>query len=521
MIFNSYLFLLVFLPVVLAGYYLLQRRFESRTPSYVWLIVASLVFYASLDPRYLVILVVSVGLNFLVVSRLARPSTEGPGRRRLFVLALLANLLFLGYFKYTGFVVDSINGLAGTNLTVFRPTYPTGMSFFTFIQIGCLVEAYAGQVERLSFLKYALFGSFFPYVTSGPIVRQAEIFRQMDLPAGEQTGRTPIAVGLTLFAMGLFKKVVLADNIAPFVTTLFGAAAAGTATNPTNAWIGVLAYTLELYFDFSGYSDMAIGLGCMFGIRLPLNFNSPLKATSMVDFWRRWHMTMVRFFTSHVYTPITVGLMRRSIRLGIPRPVRTLAALCIPVFITFVLVGLWHGATWGFVVSGAIHGGALATNLAWRELRARISLLPSLPSLLGWALTMLVVVVANVFLRADSVQSAFHVLGMMFGLASAAPATVAQFYGTASLLGSFTVVPAVIWLLVLAAIALLFPRNSQQILGRYPVALPSLASPDPDPGAEPRIDWRPSLRWATAMAALGGVALTSLGGQSPFLYYQF
>jgi len=519
MIFNSYLFLLAFLPVVLAGYYVLQRRFASRTPAFAWLIAASLVFYASLDPHYLVILVASVGLNFLAVSGLVRTSTEDPRRRHLFVLALLGNLLFLGYFKYTGFVVDSVNGLLGAHLDVFRPTYPTGMSFFTFIQIGCLLEAYAGQVERLSFLKYALLGSFFPYVTAGPIVRQSEIFRQMELPAGEQTGRVPITVGLTMFAMGLFKKAVLADNIAPFVAALFGAAAAGTATSPMNAWIGVLAYTLELYFDFSGYSDMAIGLGCMFGLRLPINFNSPLKATSMVDFWRRWHMTMVRFFTSHVYTPITVGLMRRSMGLGLPRPVRTVVVLCVPVFVTFVLVGLWHGATWGFVVSGAIHGAALAANLAWREVRARFAALPGLPAPLGWALTILVVVVANVFLRADSVHSAFRVLAMMVGLASAAPATAAQFYGSASLLGSFTVVPAVVWLLVLAAIALLFPRNSQQLLAGYPVALPSIASPDRE--ATPRFGWRPSLRWATAMATLGGLALTSLGGQSPFLYYQF
>jgi len=518
--FNSYAFLLAFLPIVLAGYYILQRSFASRTPAFLWLIAASLVFYASLDPRYLVILVVSVGLNFLAVAHLARTSMEDPGRRRVFVAAVVGNLLFLGYFKYTGLVVDSINGLAGTHLDVFRPTYPTGMSFFTFIQIGCLVEAYTGQVQGLSFVKYALFGSFFPYVTAGPIVRQSEIFRQMELPAGERTGRTPIAVGLTLFAMGLFKKVVLADNIAPYVTTLFGAVATGAATGPLNAWIGALSYTLELYFDFSGYSDMALGLGCMFGLRLPLNFNSPLKATSMIDFWRRWHMTMVRFFTSHVYTPITVSVMRRTTRLGLPRPVRMLIALTIPVFVTFVLVGLWHGATWGFVISGAIHGVALALNLSWRELRTRFAVLPSLPGPLGWALTMLVVVVANVFLRADTVQSAVRILGMMLGLTSAAPTTAAQFYGTATLLGTFTVVPAVVWLVLLATIAVLFPRNSQQILGSYPVALPSLASPV-EPERPPRIDWRPSLRWAATMAALGGVALTSLGGPSPFLYYQF
>lgn len=520
MTFNSYAFVLAFLPVVLAGYYILQGHFASRTPAFLWLIAASLVFYASLDPSYLVILVVSVGLNFLAVAYLTRTSMEDPRRRSVFVLAIVANLLFLGYFKYTGFVVDTVNGLARTHLDVFRPTYPTGMSFFTFIQIGCLVEANTGQIQGLSLLKYALFGTFFPYVTAGPIVRQAEIFRQMELPAGERTGRTPIAVGLTLFAMGLFKKVVLADNIAPYVTTLFGAVATGAATGPLNAWIGALAYTLELYFDFSGYSDMAIGLGCMFGLRLPINFNSPLKATSMIDFWRRWHMTMVRFFTSHVYTPITVGIMRRTTRLGLPRPLRMLIALTVPVFVTFVLVGLWHGATWGFVVSGAIHGTALAINLSWRELRARFSALPGLPGPLGWALTMLVVVLANVFLRADTVQSAVRIIGMMFGLTSAAPTTAAQFYGTAILLGSFTVVPAVIWLLLLAAIAVLFPRNSQQILANYPVALPSLASSE-EPERLPRIDWRPSLRWAAAMAAIGGVALTSLGGPSPFLYYQF
>ncbi len=518
MIFNSYGFLLLFLPVVLAGYYLLGRAFASRTPSFVWLVLSSLVFYGTLSPAYLAVLVASVGLNFLAVRQLVGLSPEDPRRRVVFLAALVGNLAFLAYFKYTGFVLENVNALLGTHLQVFQAAYPTGMSFYTFIQIGCLVETYTGQVEQLSFLRYAVFGTFFPYITAGPIVRQSEIFRQMELAHGEQTGRTPIAVGLTMFAMGLFKKAVLADNIGPFVATLFGAAAAGGATSPANAWIGALAYTLELYFDFSGYSDMAIGLGCMLGLRLPLNFNSPLKATSLVDFWRRWHMTMVRFFTSHVYTPMAVSLMRSSVRHRLPTPVRLLAVLCFPVFVTFVLVGLWHGATWGFVISGAIHGAGLAVNLTWRELRARLAL-PGVPSLLGWGMTMLLVVVANVFLRADSVQSALHVLQMMAGLLPAAQAAPGQFYGVATVLGTVTVVPAVLWLGALAGVALLFPRNTQQILDRYPVALPSIPSPEPEPSV--RISWRPSARWAVAIAALGGVGLASLGGQSPFLYYQF
>jgi alginate O-acetyltransferase complex protein AlgI len=256
----------------------------------------------------------------------------------------------------------------------------------------------------------------------------------------------------------------------------------------------------------------------MLGLRLPLNFNSPLKATSLVDFWRRWHMTMVRFFTSYVYTPMAAGLMRRSIRRRYPEPVRMLVVLCLPVFVTFVLVGLWHGAAWGFVVSGAVHGIGLSVNLVWRELRARFDL-PTVPGPVGWALMMLTVVGSLVFLRANSVSTAMTVIAAMAGAGAAGAAGPGAFFGTATLFGSVAYVPAIVWVGFLAAIALFFPRNSQEVLEKYEVGLPTLPSPESRPRI--RLAWRPNLRWAVGIALLVGLGLVFLGGPSPFLYYRF
>jgi alginate O-acetyltransferase complex protein AlgI len=518
MAFNSYAFLFLFLPVVLAGYYALSRMFTSQRAALVWLVAASLVFYALLGPGYVLVLLGSVVGNFLIASYLTRQPEGTRARRVGLIVGIVANLLLLGFYKYTGFLAENINALFGTDFRALAATYPVGLSFYTFIQIGFLLDAYVGQVHQLSFLRYVLFGTFFPYITAGPIVRQQEMFKQLDTPVRERTGVMHIAVGLTMFAMGLFKKAVLADSVAPFVSTVFGAAAANDPISATNAWIGALAYTFELYFDFSGYSDMAIGLGFMMGLRLPLNFNSPLKATSLVDFWRRWHMTMVRFFTTHVYTPMAAGLMRRGIRRRYPEPVRLLLVLCLPVSVTFVLVGLWHGAGWGFVISGAIHGVGLSVNLAWRELQARFGL-PSIPGVVGWVLMMLMLVASLVFLRADSLPTAMTVLAAMVGVGGAGAASPGAFFGTATLFNSVTYVPAVTWVALLAAIALFFPRNTQEVLENYEVGLPTLPSPQSRPRI--RLAWRPNLRWAIGIALLVGLGLVFLGGPSPFLYYRF
>jgi D-alanyl-lipoteichoic acid acyltransferase DltB (MBOAT superfamily) len=518
MTFNSYAFLFLFLPVILIGYYALTRSSPSQRPALVWLVAGSLVFYALLGPGYLFVLLGSVLGNFAVARALMRAPEGSRVRRRILTGGIVANLLLLGIYKYTGFLAENVNALFDTEFSALAVAYPVGLSFFTFIQIGFLLDVYSGQVERLSFLRYLLFGTFFPYITAGPIVRQSEIFRQLDTPVRERTGRLQLAVGMTMFAMGLFKKVVLADSVAPFVDAVFGAAANGEPITIANAWIGAVSYTFALYFDFSGYTDMALGLGYMIGIKLPLNFNSPLRATSLVDFWRRWHLTMVRFFTNHVYTPLTVSLMRRSIRRGYSEPMRMLVVLCLPVFVTFVLVGLWHGAGWGFVISGAIHGVGLAVNLSWRELAVRFRL-PQVPSVAGWAMMMALLVVSLVFLRAESLSTAMAVLAAMVGFGGAGAAGTGEFFGTATVFGSLTYSPAVTWLGLLVVIAVLIPRNSQQILGRYEVGLPAM--PTPEARSKVNFAWRPNVMWAAGIALLAGLGLVYLGGPSPFLYYSF
>lgn len=515
---NSYAFIFLFLPIVLAGYYALTRLFQDQRPALVWLVASSLLFYGLRGPGYLLVLIGSVGGNFLAAKAMGRFPEGSRNRRRLLALGIIANLVLLFTYKYTGFFADNLNALFGTHLTSPISAYPVGLSFYTFIQIGFLIDVYVGQVEKLTFLRYSLFGMFFPYITSGPIVRHSEISAQLDTPVRERTGATQLAVGLTMFAMGLFKKAVLADMLAPYVNTMFSTVAGHHAVSANNAWIAVLAYTFELYFDFSGYTDMALGLGYALGLRLPMNFNSPLRATSLIDFWRRWHMTMVRFFTSYVYTPLAATMMRRSFRRGHSEPVRLLTVVCLPVFVTFVLVGWWHGAAWGFIISGAIHGIALSVNLTWRELQAKYTL-RRIPTPVGWALMFLTVMFSLIFLRADGVRSAFTVAGTMLGIAHQGSTGISAFYGTQRLFNAFTIAPVLFWLLLAAAVALLVPRNSQQILADYDVALPSLPSLEKEPRF--RMAWRPTPSWALAAAVVGGCALTFVGGASPFLYYKF
>ncbi len=511
--FNSYVFLFVFLPIVVAGYYLLTRVVADQRPALVWLVISSLVFYALQGSGYLVILVVSVLANFLVACWLTTRPTGSTARRVALAVGLVGNVLFLGAYKYTGFLADNLNALFGTHLAALTTVFPIGLSFYTFIQMGFLIDAYVGQTTRPNFLRYALFGTFFPYITAGPIVRPGEVLDQLDKPVRQRTGPTQIVVGLTMFGMGLFKKAVLADSVAPYATNLFVVASGHDTLGPANAWLGMLAYTLQLYFDFSGYSDMALGIGYLLGIRLPLNFNSPLKATSIIEFWRRWHMTMTRWFTDFIYTPLTASLMRRSMRGGHSKTVRLLLVLCLPVIVTFLLVGLWHGAGWGFVIWGAIQGVAMAVNLLWREAKLRM------PSLLGWLLMMITFVSSLTFFRAATTGTAFTILRAMFGLGPRG-AAVGAFYGTSRLFQTVTVIPALLWVLALLAIALLVPRNTQQILDRYEVGLPTMPTSPAKP-ARITLTWRPTMAWALATAAVTGVALVFAGGPSPFLYYKF
>lgn len=518
MVFHSPIFIFVFVPVVLAAYFLLAKKLPSPTPSLLWLAAASLAFYAFLDIRYLPVLGISVLLNFGALRALGRLEPDNRFRVLLLGLAILANLGILAYFKYVDFFIENVNALAGTDFDYVKQLFPVGISFYTFIQIGCLIDAHNGQVSGLTFPKYLLFATFFPYVTAGPLVQQREMFGQMEESPGKRIGFQHIAVGLTLFSFGLFKKLVLADSIAPFADAMFRTAESGGNLSVLNAWLGAVAYTLQLYFDFSGYTDMALALGFMVGLRLPLNFNSPLTATSIIDFWRRWHITMTRFFTNYVYTPLATAGMRRSITRRYSGPRRLLRVVVVPVIITFAVAGLWHGPGWTFVVFGLIQGVALAVNHVWREVRTAFHL-PEIPRVVAWALTILVFVVSLVFFRAGSLASAGRILGAMTGFTSNGGATPGEFYGTV-LIGTVHVAPVLLWLPVLIAIALV-PRSSHEVFTGHDVALQSMEREAPAADAPRRTTWRPNVAWALGVGVVLVAALAMVSENSPFLYYQF
>lgn len=395
MLFQSQIFLLVFLPLTLAGFYL-AARFEDRVGlgTRKWLLLAaSLWFYGYWDVRLLPLLVASIVSNWLF-SRLY--SAHG---RYLLTLGVILNLLLLGVFKYANFFADTLAFLFGTTHDRWDIVLPLGISFFTFQQISYLVDLRRGRAPIYSLLDYALYISFFPQLIAGPIVRHHELIGQFPLDPfrpglGERMGR-----GLTLLVIGLVKKVFLADPLGVIANPLFTSADSGTLLNFGESWTATFAYTFQLYFDFSSYSDMALGMGLMFGFTLPLNFDSPYKATSIRDLWRRWHMTLTRFLRDYVYTPVGLSLPRKDKVLR-----ETLATM-----VAMTLIGAWHGAAWSYVVFGALQGAALVVDQTWVRLRLR------LPSLLGWFLTFMFFAVSLVLFRSEDFAVTGHMWAAMFG----------------------------------------------------------------------------------------------------------
>ncbi|MFA5912393.1 MAG: MBOAT family protein [Burkholderiales bacterium] len=491
MLFNSYAFLFAFLPATLLLYFAVGRR--SALAAVGFLALASLFFYGWWNPRYLLLLCGSVGFNYLVGRRLARSPQRARGDGAVLWLGIACNLALLGAFKYAAFFAVNANALAGLALPVPHIVLPLGISFFTFTQIAYLVDAYRKEVREYRFAHYGLFVTFFPHLLAGPVLHHAEVMPQFARAGTFRFNPENFAVGLTIFAIGLFKKVVLADGIAEFATPVFDAAGRGATLTFLAAWGGALCYTFQLYFDFSGYSDMAIGLARLFGIVFPANFNSPYKAASIIDFWRRWHMTLSRFLRDYLYIPLGGGRCH---------PLRRHANL----MATMLLGGLWHGAGWTFVIWGGLHGLYLVLNHAWREVQQRWLPGHALPRAFAQLLTFLAVVVAWVFFRADSFSAARVVLeGMagMHGISKADP----YYFGMPQLKG----------LLAMFVIAWGLP-NAQQLLHRY---RPVIATYAGELLAPDRLSWRPSGAWALLTAVLLLAAVVNLTHVSEFLYYQF
>jgi len=432
MLFNYYPFIFLFLPIALIGYFALGR-FSHLAPV-MWLVLASLAFYAVSNWQFVALLLASIAFNYVIGWLLIAAQLRGGVRCAVLTVGVAGDLMVLGTFKYAGFLAANLDAMFGAGLSV-HILLPVGISFYTFTQIAFLVDAYRGNVARYALPHYALFVTYFPHLIAGPILHHRDMIPQFEAAETKSPNPRLILCGLMIFAIGLFKKTGLADGIQPLVALAFSPEAVPSFDQ---AWIGALAYTFQLYFDFSGYSDMAIGISLMFGIFLPLNFNSPYKATSIIDFWRRWHMTLSQFLRDYLYIPLGGNRHGRVLRY-------------VNLMVTMGLGGLWHGAAWTFVAWGALHGVYLCINHAWNHFR------PAAPprfaraaDLAAFILTFLAVVIAWVFFRADSLASALSVLSKM-----ADPTQI--LFGRAELANAMFVA-------VYALVAWLAP-NTQAIMG--------------------------------------------------------
>jgi D-alanyl-lipoteichoic acid acyltransferase DltB (MBOAT superfamily) len=514
MLFNSYPFLLAFLPVVWLGAVFLNR-WAPRNLYLVWLVLASLAFYGWNEPWLLTLIVGSMAFNFAVGRRLTAPVSESRaaqallGRRAMLALGIAGNLALIGYFKYAGFAMQNLALLWPGEWSLPQIALPLGISFYTFQQIAYLVDAYRGEVRRHDLAGYSLFVSFFPQLVAGPIVHHRDLLDQFARKQRFALNSANLSIGLTIFTIGLAKKVLLADACAPFATAVFNAAEQGRAFSLAEAWGAACLYALQLYFDFSGYSDMAIGLSRMFAIRLPLNFDSPYKATGIIDFWRRWHMTLSQFLRDYLYVPL--GGNRHG-------PARRYANL----LITMLLGGLWHGAGWTFVLWGGLHGIMLIVNHVWRGAlkSAGMTMPDSLAVRTASRLaTFLCVVLAWVLFRAATLAGAGRMYAGLCGLHSA------------SWLGSETwhaarldPVHAAIWIALGLAIVWGLP-NTQELMGRVRPALGYWRRPLEAQLWSERLlgwmQWRPHPVVAVWYAGLFVTAFSALAELSEFIYFHF
>lgn len=491
MLFNSSLFIFVFLPVCLTGFYFFKK--QTNKTWVLWLNLCSIVFYGYWSLTHLSILILSVTLNYFLARSMRRF-----GKLAL-AMGIIFNLSLLGYFKYSNFLIEQINFGFGTNLDLIKIVLPIGISFFTFQQIAYLADLYKRKAETASYNRYLFFISFFPQLIAGPIVHHEEIFKQLKKRRHFLKG---LAIGFSFFCIGLFKKVVIADHVALTANEVFGYAEAGGAPTFLEAWYGALAYTLQIYFDFSAYSDMAIGLAYMFGLRLPQNFSSPYKATSIVDFWRRWHITLSRFLKDYLYIPLG-GNRKGHIR------------KYINVIITMLIGGFWHGASWNFVLWGGLHGVFLFIN-QWSNDTFKVKS----PKIVGWSLTFLLVVFAWVPFRATNIEG---FLGIWKGMIFMNGVTLPESMSILNL-SKGTLLPSVntdmgLTIAVLLLICYFLP-NTSEIFRKHNVTL-STKGYSHTMDKSKYINWRPTFLWSMLIVFMFTISILKLNNPSDFLYFQF
>jgi len=522
MLFNSYEFIFAFLPVVVAAFFLLGRA--SRVWALRWLIAASLFFYGWWRPLNVLIIAPSVLINFLLARALQRLNKQGRrGSAKAVLLAGIAfNVAFLGYFKYSNFLVGAINDAIGTQIVLARIILPLGISFITFQKIAFLIDVHAGRVESFTLQDYCLFVLFIPQLVAGPIVHYREMMPQFHA-ASCRFDKDNVSVGLTLFAFGLFKKIFIADSIAPVVRPIYEQAASGSSIALLSAWIAAVGFTLQIYFDFSGYTDMALGIGRIFGIRLPPNFDSALRASNIIDFWLRWHMTLTRFLTAYIYNPLALWLTRRRAARGLAgfggrnRSVGAfIELLMFPTTLTMLVSGVWHGAGYTFIVWGALHGFYLTVNHAWRLLGPKLwhdkSRYERFMQPTGFLVTFVCVAASMIVFRSPTLKTAVDLLQGMIGLHGVGLSQLKDI--------SVGRMRIAFWITAPAFVALVCP-NTLQILSRHQPALGWNPIPHDAATAKTRCLWEPSLAWCLGVSVIAAIAILYLGGQSEFLYWQF
>ena len=496
MLFNSYEFILLFLPLVICGYYLLNRM-KWYAVSKGFVLLASLFFYGYFNWKYLYLIISSVLFNY-TLSRLmihtGKRAKENQtammlrhANRVLISLGVLANLGAIAYYKYFAFFAENINAVFGTSLLVSKLLLPLGISFFTFQQLSYLLDSYQGKVPDYSFLDYALFVTYFPQLIAGPIVLHNELVPQFADPKKKQFDSHNFSTGLYAFAFGLAKKVLIADNFGKIADWGFSNI---EALGSTNGWAVMLAYTFQIYFDFSGYCDMASGIGKMMNIDLPMNFNSPYKALTIEEFWKRWHITLTRFFKAYVYIPM--GGNKKG-------PVRT----SINLLAVFLISGLWHGANWTFIVWGALHGIAI---LLTKRYAPRIN---RWHPAFRWLCTFLFVSLTWVIFRADSIKQALRFYQHMFGL------------------GTQAINRVVLRAFMLPEFSALFPRiplvgmTMLNYITYIAFAFALHAVLNMKNTNERMLDFKPGIGKSVVAAGLLFWCVVSLSGVTTFLYWNF
>jgi alginate O-acetyltransferase complex protein AlgI len=512
-LFNSYVFLFVYLPAVLVIYQGISRF--GRKAVVIWLIIASLGFYTYWKPQFVLVLGASILWNFGFSLLISRRVSSSLNTRSLLWIAIVGNLGALCWYKY---LFPSLNFLARHTHSshVFRDVaLPLGISFFTFTQIGYLVDLQQGAADPQQFTDYLLFVTFFPHLIAGPILHHKDIMPQFKKERNYSLNWDDVAVGASWFTMGLIKKVSIADNMALWINPIFNSyQAAGTAA----AWAAALGYTLQLYFDFSGYSDMACGLARIFSIDFPLNFASPYKARSIIDFWQRWHMTLTQYIGAYLYSPTQFWIVEHRLKKGKKTSRKAQATIegfaqmvAFPTIITMVIAGIWHGAGLTFVAFGLLHGLYLAVNHGWRIFRHSRKITPfeglaaRVAGYISVLSTFACVMIADVFFRSDSITQGVGIISRMAGYPKAHIQTV--------LFGQHEAA----WLFIGFAIAWGLP-NTQQILARFK---PALALAPSDQATHAPVHWRPNLTWATVLAIGFIAALAGMQTPSSFLYFQF